>query len=204
LVLCALVAGASLGAARAEGTSPSDAAGFVDRVVAEALQTLGDRTITDDERDQRTATLVRQDFDISRISRYVLGRYSATASADDLRVFDGLFVAWLVRSYSPPLRKYVAEDIKQTTARLESGKDAVVTTEFSDPEGGPSRKIEWRVSARDGGYKIVDIGVEGVSMLLTEREQVASIAERSGGTVAALNGQLDQKLHAGTAAPPGS
>lgn len=197
LVLFVLLAGVGVGSARAAASSPSDAASFVDGVVANALHTLADQTITAVERDQRTATLLRQDFDIARISHYVLGRYSEAASADDLRRFDGLFVDWLVRSYSPSLRKYAADAIKLTTARSDSGDDAVVTTAFRDPAGGPDQNIEWRVSARDGGLKIVDVDVEGVSMLVTERDQVAAIVQHSGGTVASLNGQLALKLHPG-------
>jgi phospholipid transport system substrate-binding protein len=200
LILLTLLAGVSIGPSRAEDPGTSDAASFVNRVVVSALHTLGDRTITDAEREQRTASLLRQDFDVSLISRYVLGRYSATASADDLRTFDGLFVEWIVRSYSPPLRNHVADDIKLTTAPLEGSKDSVVTTEFRTPGGGPANKIEWRVGARDGGYKIIDVAIEGVSMLVTGRDEVAAIAQRSGGTVAGLNGQLDLKLHTGTVA----
>jgi phospholipid transport system substrate-binding protein len=204
LVLLTLLAGVGLGAARADEPGASDAASFVDRVVVNALQTLGDRTITDEERERRTATLLREDFDIARISRYVLGRYSGTASADELRTFDGLFVEWIVRSYSPSLRNHVADDIKLTTAPLEGSKDSVVTTEFRDRGGGPANKIEWRVGARDGGYRIIDVAIAGVSMLVTGRDEVAAIAQRSGGTVAGLNGQLTLKLHAGAVAPAAS
>jgi len=43
-------------------------------------------------------------------------------------------------------------------------------------------------------YKIVDAEVEGVSMALTERDEFASAIQQQGGTVAALNKALEQKL----------
>ncbi|HEV7995429.1 MAG TPA: ABC transporter substrate-binding protein [Stellaceae bacterium] len=38
----------------------------------------------------------------------------------------------------------------------------------------------------DGRYKITDVTVDGVSMVLTQRSEFASVIERNGGQVAAL------------------
>ena len=48
----------------------------------------------------------------------------------------------------------------------------------------------------DDGFKIVDVDVEGVSMVLTQREEFSSVIQRSGG-LAGLNKTLQEKLASG-------
>src|SRR6266851_3526021 len=61
------------------------------------------------------------------------------------------------------------------------------------------------VRKQDNDYKVVDIDVEGVSMLVTQREEFGSVIQRSGGTIAGLNKTLQERLASGDtslAAPP--
>ena len=43
-------------------------------------------------------------------------------------------------------------------------------------------------------YKIVDVDVEGISMILAQREEFASVIQRNGGTVSGLIQAIRQKL----------
>jgi phospholipid transport system substrate-binding protein len=201
LLLLPMIAGANLGPVHAEVLSPDGAESFINNVITKVLHTIRDENITDEKREQSTAALLQEDFAISQISRFVLGQYYTSGTADDLRSFDRLFVEWIVKSYSTQLQGLVADDIKVTAGRMEGSKDTVVTTAFHDTDGDLPTKVEWRVRANEDGYKIVDIEVEGVSMLLTEKDEVASVIKHSGGTIADLNRLLDLKLHAGSAAP---
>jgi phospholipid transport system substrate-binding protein len=200
LLLLPLIAGANLGPVHAEVLSPGGAESFIDSVITKVLHTIREENITDEKREQSTATLLQEDFAISQISRFVLGQYYSSGTADDLRAFDRLFVEWIVKSYAMELQGLVADDIKVTAGRLEGSKDAVVTTAFHNTDGKLPTTVEWRVRADDDGYKIIDIEVEGVSMLLTEKDEVASVIKHSGGTIAGLNRLLDFKLHEGSAA----
>ncbi len=53
--------------------------------------------------------------------------------------------------------------------------------------------VDWRVRQVGGGYKVVDILVEGVSMALTQRSDFASVIQRGGGDIEVLLEQLRQK-----------
>jgi phospholipid transport system substrate-binding protein len=198
LGLLVVLAGLGLAPIASRAAGSSDAAGFVSDVVAEALQTLRDPAISEEAREQRFDALLTRNFDLPRLSRYVLGRYWATASADERGAFDTLFARWVVRSYSARLGQYRSETVTVTGARAESETSALVTSQIIHPSGPPT-KVEWRVSRHDGQMKIVDIDVEGISLALTEREEVAAVIQRNGGTVTGLNRTLAERMRGDTA-----
>jgi phospholipid transport system substrate-binding protein len=179
------------GAARAEGAG--DPAGFVGAMVKDAVAALGDPALGEAGREQRLGALLGRDFDIPRIARYVLGRYWTGASADERATFARLFEQWVVNVYGGRLSRASQENVTITGTRSQAATDAVVTSEIVHPSGPPTH-IVWRVSGQAGNYRIIDIDVEGVSMALTEREEIAATIERGGGTVAALNRSLAAKL----------
>ena len=84
-----------------------------------------------------------------------------------------------------------------TGSRSQSETRTLVQSQIIRPNGAPPAKVDWLVAKGDNGYKIVDVDVEGVSMILTQREEFSSVIQRSGGTVAALNKELQQKLAQG-------
>jgi phospholipid transport system substrate-binding protein len=61
----------------------------------------------------------------------------------------------------------------------------VVTSQILRPEGPPI-EVDWRLGVIDGRYKITDVTIDGVSLALTQRSELASVIERSGGQVSVL------------------
>ena len=53
-------------------------------------------------------------------------------------------------------------------------------------------KIDWRLVNDNGGYKIDD-DVEGISMVVTQRSEFASIMQRSGGQLRGLISMMREK-----------
>lgn len=182
----------------------TDPAAFVDGLVQQALTTLNNPQMSDAERQQRFSTLLQAGFDIPRIARFVLGRYWLSASDQDRNQFSHLFAQWVVRTYASRFKDYSGETVKVTGARVESPISYVVSSQILHPNGAPPTTIYWHVDKTGDGLKIVDVEVEGVSMALTEREEIASAIQRNGGTVAGLNQQLKQRLDGGAASAGGS
>ena len=50
--------------------------------------------------------------------------------------------------------------------------------------------VDWRLQQRDGAWRIVDVMVEGVSMMVTQRSEFTALIQREGGSVSALNVRL--------------
>lgn len=190
LVLVALV----LPGAAARADAPADAAGFVEDLINQGLDMLRDKQISAQDRDQRFTALLTANFDIPRISRFVLGRYWTTASDAEREEFSRLFQRWVVRTYSARFNDYAGETVKMVGTKPQSETDVIVETEIIHPNGAPPLKLDWRLRHGSDGFKVIDIDVEGVSMALTEKEEFASVIQRNGGTVANLNKALQDKL----------
>jgi phospholipid transport system substrate-binding protein len=206
LFLLVLVASLGLAAATGRAAPATDAAtAFVSDLLGKALQSLADKSMSEEQREKQFRTMLDTKFDMPRISRFVLGRYWTTASEQDRQNFQKLFEDYVVRAYSARFSQYSGEQVKVTGARPESETVTLVTSQIIRTNGAPPAKIDWRVRKQDNDLKIVDIDVEGVSMLVTQREEFGSVIQRSGGTVAALNKTLQERLASGDtslAAPP--
>jgi len=129
--------------------------------------------------------LLEQNFDLPGIARFVLGPRWRTASEPEKQEFSGLFEDYIVRVYSERFAQYRGETLRVIGSRADP-EGALVTSEIVRPGGAPPIKIDWRLTAGDGLYKISDVIIDGVSMGASERSEFASIIQRSGGQVQGL------------------
>jgi phospholipid transport system substrate-binding protein len=204
LRLMILVVGLGLAAIGASAAAAGDAAGFINELVSQALKALDNKQLTTEDRARQFRDLLDHDFDIARISRFVLGRYWNDASDADKRQFQTLFEEYVVRAYAQRFSDYSGEQVKITGSRPEGETSTLVQSQIIRTDGAPPAKVDWRVRKDEAGFKIVDVDVEGVSMALTQREEFSAVIQRSGG-LAGLNKTLQEKLASGDnslATPP--
>jgi len=200
--LCAVVLALGLAGPQARALQSSDPSGLVSSLVSDALSTITNEQLSDAQRETNFRNLLEAGFDIPRISRFVLGRFWNAASDQDRQKFNALFEDWIVRTYASRFKSYNGQTIRVTGSRPESDTTTVVLSEFVNTNGAPPARVEWHVrKGTDGVYKIVDVSVEGVSMALTQRDEIAAVADRNGGTVQALNAALQNKIQSGEVAP---
>ncbi|HEX4191598.1 MAG TPA: ABC transporter substrate-binding protein [Stellaceae bacterium] len=189
----------------AQAMQAADPSTFINQLVTQAIDVIVDKNETADQREEKFRTLLQDGFDIPRISRFVLGRYWNAATDDQRKQFSQLFEEWIVRTYSARFGQYTGEKIQVTGTRSEAPTTTVVTSQFVSPTGAPPAKVEWVVRKNgDNNYAVVDVSVEGVSMALTQRDEIAAVADRNGGTIDGLNKAMQDKIKGAAAAtPPG-
>ena len=172
-----LIVGLAFGTAGTVRAEPAtDAAGFVNELVHQALKSIDNKQVTEQERTNHFRDLLSKDFDMPRIGRFVLGRYWNDASDQDKQQFQQLFQEYLVRAYAQRFDEYNGETVKIMGSRQESETSTLVQSQILRPNGAPPAKVDWRVRKGDTGFKIVDVDVEGVSMVLTQREAAGEVA----------------------------
>jgi len=172
-----------------------DPSGLVNGLVSEAIANIKDKQEAAPDKDAKFRALLEAGFDIPRISRFVLGRYWNGATDEQRQRFSRLFEDWIVRSYSARFKDYGGQTVRVIATRPESETSTVVTSEFGSPSGAPPIKVDWHVrKAAEGDYKVVDVSIEGISMALTERDEIAAVADRHGGTAEGLNHALEDAL----------
>lgn len=173
----------------AVSTSPS---AFIEGLASKTLKIL-DQHLPAPEREARFKVLLLENFDMPRISRFVLGRYWLAASAQEKEVFQKLLPDYVARSYSNRFANYSGETLKVTASRSAGENTTVVRSRINSPSGGPPINVEWRVVQTGNDFRIVDVAVDGVSLVLTHRDEFAAVIEREGGGVSTLNRLLREK-----------
>lgn len=182
-------------AARAQDAAPASqtqAAKFVQELGNRAILELTDKTISDSERVDRMRAMLRQSFDETAVSRFVLGTYWNRATPAEQNEFIGFYETLVSYTYAGLFKKYSGETFQVLRERDISG-DIVVYAQINQPRGGQPIPIEILVRPTDGAYRAIDIKVEGISMPLTHRKEYASVIQRNQGQVAGLLKILREK-----------
>lgn len=124
--------------------------------------------------------ILRRGFDFQTIGRFVLGRYWNTATPQQREEYLKVFTDFVAKSYSRRLaEEATVTGFNITNLRDLGENDYLVQTAITRPSGAPLN-YEWRVRDGGGGAKIVDVIVEGVSLLVTQRSDFTSVAGQNG------------------------
>lgn len=151
----------------------------MENLSAEALAILGAQGSSLDMREAEFRALLSRSFDFQKIGRFVLGRAWRTATPEQRDEYLGLFQEFILRTYTRRLGGYSGQIFKITKAEPMGKIDAVVVTEIGRPSG-PPLKAGWRIRGKAGTYKILDVIVEGISMLATQRSEFAAVVRSQG------------------------
>ena len=162
----------------------ADASIFMNELWHHAVEVLS-KKLPQSERLTRFRELFHADFDGPGIARFVLGRYWRSASEQEQQEFLRLFEDYVVFVYGTRLSNFNGETFKVRSSRTdESG--TVVSSDILGPSGEAPIKVDWRLITDKGAFKINDVVIEGISMLVTQRSEFASVIQRHGGQVGGL------------------
>jgi len=186
-LILAMVAAMAAGRAEAQGT----AAGFISQLAADAVPVLTNPSLPEKEREQKFRELLDKGFDMRELSQLVLGRYWRQASPAEQEEFKGLLEAYLIRIYADRFSEFQNVALEVGNTRQDQGTDFVSST--MRQTSGPPVQLEWRVEKLGGRYVITDLVVEGVSMVITQRSEFASVIRQRGGQVSGLLDLLRQR-----------
>jgi phospholipid transport system substrate-binding protein len=191
-LFAALAFAAAFGAAATAGAAASDAAAFITDLGNKALTMLNQRQKSQADFERQFRALLHEGFDVNRISCFVLGRYCRTAPEAQRQEFTKAFEDYIVGVYTVRFSEYTGESFKVTGSRSE-GKASLVSSQIVRPNGAPPVKVDWRVGDTPQGPKITDVAVEGVSMILTQRDEFSAVLQRNNGDLQALTKMLKDK-----------
>jgi phospholipid transport system substrate-binding protein len=194
-VLAALVVAFFLpyGTAQAEETFAGDAEKFIQSLANQAIEALTANDISRAERISRFRKLLDDNFAVDGIARFVLGPYWRRATDEERAEYLKLFEDFVVITYVNRFSEYTGETLQVTDTVMLDKNDALVKSRIVRPQGQPPVRVDWRVRSPNGGFKIVDVVVEGVSMSLTQRSEFASVIKRGGNRVSSLIEMLRER-----------
>ena len=193
LAIVGAVALVALGAPRpAVAAGPGDPAVFVRDFSAQAISVLADRSLSGAHRERAFRELLTTGFDVKAISRFVLGRYWRRTTEAEREEFTDLFEDLIVATYSRKFSDYSGQTLKVEAIREENDKMAAVASRILR-RTGESIRIDWRLLRRRESWRIVDVVVEGMSMVLSQRSEYAAVIKNDGGRIQGLLAKLREK-----------
>lgn len=188
--LMSLVAIVSLSvAAPSMAATPEAAKAFVDAFASKTLEIVRVEGPAS-EKQKKIENLFSDKVDIDFIAKFVLGPSWRTATPEQQQAYVAAYKPFILKNYSGRLTKYSGQTYTLKGARGE-GDVVYVTMLIVDPQG-ENVSLDYRLRDVAGSLKIVDITVEGVSLLNTQRSEFKSVVNSKGidGLIEALKTQV--------------
>lgn len=124
--------------------------------------------------------------DTPNIARSVLGPPARSASAPQLKAFTKAFEGYIARKYGSRFREFIGGRIEvNSSQKINSIYDVRCTAIL---RGEPPFDISFIVSGRSG--KFIDLTIEGISLLKSERAEIGAMLDKVGGNIDALTKKL--------------
>jgi phospholipid transport system substrate-binding protein len=119
-------------------------------------------------------------IDFEQATRLAVGRAWSQATPEQKKRLVNEFRNMLVRTYSNAIQAYEGQTLKVLPARgKQDAEDTVVRTQFVRA-GGQPLPIEFHLRQTDKGWKVYDIVVEGVSLVITYRSEFDAVVKQEG------------------------
>jgi phospholipid transport system substrate-binding protein len=173
--LCALVPRLAVAQApSAEGARP-----FIDKLAEEALAIIRSSGTGTEERRKSFNELFLRAFDVPSIGRFVLGRHWSRLKPEDQQQFLSVMGEYVAGIYAAQFADYKGYNFRTTGVRVTGEGEAQVPAQI-DREGQQPIRMEFRVRQGEGRYKITDVAVENVSLILTKRDEFSPTLNSEG------------------------
>jgi phospholipid transport system substrate-binding protein len=175
------IAALLLGGRSAQAQVSADAARqMIQNVGVEVLAVLRDPALANQQKFDRLVALLDGPIDLEIIARLILGRHWRSASEAQQAEYLELFRAFALDNLASRLHVYDGHDFEIVGAQAVNERDAVVATRVTGG-GRPPLKVDWRVRERgDGGLVAIDVIIEGISLIVTQRSEFSAVIERRG------------------------
>ncbi len=172
----------------------SDPKAFMTDIGDKVIKIVADKETPEAQRKQQFRQLVESKFDVPTISRFVLGRYWRTATDQQKQQFQRVFETYMINVYWSHFTSYNGERFDVTGAQEQGAGNVTVTSNIlRSPTDPQPVKVSWYLRKAGTSYKIEDASLEGVSQLVTYRDEFSSIIEQNNGQVSALIDKLTER-----------
>jgi len=147
---------------------------FVDKVAGDVLALVKNEALPIADKKAKLNQVFVDVVDVPYVAKFVLGRHWRTAAPAQQDAYLSAYGPFLINNYVARLTKYTGQTYKITDARAD-GDAYVVSMHLLDPKGPPIL-VDYRVRQDvKTTFKVIDIIVEGVSLLATQRSEFNSV-----------------------------
>ena len=179
LIAVAVVSGLGGTDVWAATESEASAHAAIEKTVEEVLGVLSNKTASTEERLHSLDQIVNGRFDLHVMSRLVLARNWKRFSKEQQTEYVSEFKKYLSNIYGSRIQRYDQERIEILGAREEPRGDVTVQTRVV---GGQftGALIDYRLRKAAEEWRVIDVVIEGISMVSNIRDQFKSVVSRGG------------------------
>ena len=163
----------------ANAISENEANNFIVDIGNQAIKILKIPVDDKEKRKQELQSLLQEKFAMPFIAKIILGKeINKTISEEKFKKFANIFEVHIVNVYSSQLGTYKGQKFTVKNTEIKK-KDAFVYSTIASPDY-PTTNIVWRVRDLGKGLKVIDMQVEGVSLLRTKRNDFKMVLDSQG------------------------
>lgn len=169
-------------------TNPAEQ--FVSDQIRTGLTILGDKSLATEARAAKFGDFLQGATDLDRVALFTLGDAARTATPAQRATFTAAFRTYAVAVYRSYFQDYNGQSLVVTGSRANAPGDTTVHTRLVDPNGGQPLVVDFRVRTDGPKPLVIDIGVAGIWLALTQHDDFAAFLSRNPGGVDALTAHL--------------
>ena len=150
---------------------------FVENLGKQVVEKVSNINLSESERIVNFRNLYLDAFDNYYISRFVLGQYWKRLDSNMRKQFVESFNNYIVTTYAPKFKGWEG-NFKATDSLLENNYYNVKMNVLN--KDGPTLKFMWKIYLdKNKNFKILDVNIDGVSMLVTQRAEFMSVIKNN-------------------------
>ncbi len=181
------------GSSRAATETMIDARHFIVDISRAVNGTLRNPELSQDQKIWHLRSLLAHAFDVRTLGQAALGRYWRKAATWQREDYVSAFEAYAIDLSARRLAEFARIDIEIGGTKVLNRNDVLVASRICEPRFGRPLPIDWRVRNTDGIFQIVDVVVDGTSLVATRRAEFRAIIRQGGGSLDALLDVLGDK-----------
>ena len=167
---------------------------FIESLGQEVLTKIAAKNITEKQREKNFRELYTRAFDNNYISQFVLGRYWKKINKKTQEEFVKSFNEYLIMIYAPKFKGWSGK-FKTISSQVENNMYVVAMQLVTNSNSPTSLNLDWRMILKNKEFKILDVNIDGVSMLVTQRAEFSSVIKNHPLGVKGLIKQMNDKVN---------
>ena len=172
-------------------TYNSDPKIFIQELVNDAIKTLSDKSLNEEEKTDIINKITTENVDIKALGLYTLGKIRKELDENTIAEYQKLFQKYFLKSLKSRLTDYSSQKFEVIEAEQKSAKYTIVKSKVAETVKSPEIKFDWRVYTKDPQKPLIrDLIVEGLSLAKTQKEEFASILNSNNSDINALIDKL--------------
>jgi phospholipid transport system substrate-binding protein len=161
------------------GAAESGARAVIETTVDAVLAILQDQSLSKEQRRQGIEEIAYARFDMHTMSRLVLARSWQKFTEPQREEYIREFKRYLANSYGDRIDRYDQQQVAILGERQEPRGDVTVLTKIVGGEF-ENALVDYRMRQNAGEWKVIDVTVEGISLVSNYRDQFKEVLSRGG------------------------